>query len=390
MSSYRMRVREFEDTLSQDLIDIKKLRKLCFNGIPDEQGFRALCWKILLNYLPPEQTTWSETLAKTRTLYAQYVEELIVTPGNGDDHPLSVSPDSQWQTFFKDNEVLLQIDKDVRRLCPEISFFQQAAEYPCLAVVTSGGRKRLHRRVTHSTLSSANVQRRGLGVTKIALVVRKAAEDYAPLEEGREAHWEVVERLLFLYAKMNPGQGYVQGMNEIIGPIYYTFATDPVLANREHAEADCFFVFTNLMGEIRDFFIKSLDETESGINRMMSKLNQTTKQKDLEVWEKLCSIELHPQYYSFRWLTLLLSQEFPLPDVLRIWDSLFADEARFSFLNHICCAMILLVREDILAGDFPCIVKLLQHYPTSVDIPAVISKAAELSDRDMHGSLLQR
>ena len=35
-------------------------------------------------------------------------------------------------------------------------------------------------------------------------------EDYAPLDEGREAHWEVVERILFLYAKLNPGQGYVQ------------------------------------------------------------------------------------------------------------------------------------------------------------------------------------
>jgi hypothetical protein len=31
-----------------------------------------------------------------------------------DDHPLSINPDSKWQTFFKDNEVLLQIDKDVR------------------------------------------------------------------------------------------------------------------------------------------------------------------------------------------------------------------------------------------------------------------------------------
>jgi multisubunit Na+/H+ antiporter MnhB subunit len=47
------------------------------------------------------------------------------------------------------------------------------------------------------------------------------------MEEGSEAHWEVVQRILFLYAKLNPGQGYVQGMNEIIGPIYYTFATDP-------------------------------------------------------------------------------------------------------------------------------------------------------------------
>ena len=35
-------------------------------------------------------------------------------------------------------------------------------------------------------------------------------EDYAPLDEGREAHWEVVERILFLYAKLNPGQSYVQ------------------------------------------------------------------------------------------------------------------------------------------------------------------------------------
>lgn len=51
-----------------------------------------------------------------------FSDEMIVSPGECggegdctfDDHPLSMSPDSQWQTFFKDNEVLLQIDKDVR------------------------------------------------------------------------------------------------------------------------------------------------------------------------------------------------------------------------------------------------------------------------------------
>ena len=57
-------------------------------------------------------------------------------------------------------------------------------------------------------------------------------EDYHPLPPGSEAHWEVVERILFIYAKLNPGQSYVQGMNEIIGPIYYTFANDPSLAFR--------------------------------------------------------------------------------------------------------------------------------------------------------------
>ena len=56
--------------------------------------------------------------------------------------------------------------------------------------------------------------------------MKKAQEDYAVLPSGQEAHWEVVERNLFIYAKLNPGQSYVQGMNEIIGPIYYLFATD--------------------------------------------------------------------------------------------------------------------------------------------------------------------
>jgi len=52
-------------------------------------------------------------------------EEMIVMPGETQidgrrvdvtfaDHPLNLNPDSQWQTFFRDNEVLLQIDKDVR------------------------------------------------------------------------------------------------------------------------------------------------------------------------------------------------------------------------------------------------------------------------------------
>lgn len=35
-----------------------------------------------------------------------------------------------------------------------------------------------------------------------------------------------------------------------------------------------------------------------------------------------------------------LHAEFELPDVLRLWDSLFADTERFAFLNYCCCAML--------------------------------------------------
>lgn len=175
---------------------------------------------------------------------------------------------------------------------------------------------------------------------QINLITKRAQQSYEAMEEGQEAHWEIVQRILFLYAKLNPGQGYVQGMNEIVGPIYYVFASDPNLEYRRYAEADCFFCFTALMSEIRDFFIKTLDESEGGIKQKMAKLSQLLHDKDEEVWLRLREQELYPQYYSFRWLTLMLSQEFPLPDVVRIWDSVFADANRFEFLVHVCCAMI--------------------------------------------------
>ena len=43
------------------------------------------------------------------------------------------------------------------------------------------------------------------GTLQLSLRKKQALEDYAPLDEGKEAHWEVVERILFLYAKLNPG-----------------------------------------------------------------------------------------------------------------------------------------------------------------------------------------
>lgn len=42
--------------------------------------------------------------------------------------------------------------------------------------------------------------------------------------ENIEKHADVMSRILFIYAKLNPGVRYVQGMNEILAPIYYCFA----------------------------------------------------------------------------------------------------------------------------------------------------------------------
>lgn len=144
------------------------------SGIPECKKNRPLCWKILFNYLDGKKKNWQKHLDRQRNNYNNLIKDFCIPPGSGKDldltvdHPLSDNVDSSWSTFFKDNETfLLQIDRDVRRLLPDISFFQEPCKYPNEMVVNCESDIRLHHRVAPSVLSSANVERKGLGMKKV-------------------------------------------------------------------------------------------------------------------------------------------------------------------------------------------------------------------------------
>ena len=55
------------------------------------------------------------------------------------------------------------------------------------------------------------------------------------------------------------------------------------------------------MSDIRDFFIKTLDESEKGINAMMAKFVSKINRVDPKVHERLMvEQDINPQYFSFR------------------------------------------------------------------------------------------
>jgi len=155
--------------------------------------------------------------------------------------PLSSGPSSEWSTYFKDNEILVQIDKDVRRLCPDLFFFQKATEFPCEEMKNVANAEKyqsLRDRVWQAQLKADEISKDRMGLTKLKSVAKRQQVDqddeYKHLGDGQEAHWEIVQRILFIFAKLNPGNSYVQGMNEICGPIYFTFANDPDVSWRSN------------------------------------------------------------------------------------------------------------------------------------------------------------
>ena len=118
-------------------------------------------------------------------------------------------------------------------MCPDLFFFQKATEFPCEQIKNATNSEKyssLRKRVAQSQLKADEVCKNRLGITNFKSEAKRKEEDngeYAYLPDGKEAHWEIVQRILFLFAKLNPGNSYVQGMNEICGPLYYTFANDP-------------------------------------------------------------------------------------------------------------------------------------------------------------------
>lgn len=53
-------------------------KEIFLSGIPDDQGKRALCWRLLLNYLPPERRKWEGVLQEKRNLYKQFISKTVL------------------------------------------------------------------------------------------------------------------------------------------------------------------------------------------------------------------------------------------------------------------------------------------------------------------------
>ncbi|KMZ58747.1 TBC1 domain family member [Zostera marina] len=325
-----------------EVINVGELRMLTAQGVPDGSGIRSTVWKILLGYLPSDRSLWASELSKKRSQYKAFKDDLLRNPseitrrldessgvksedssfeGNcllsrseivHGEHPLSLGKSSVWNQFFQDTEIIEQIDRDVKRTHPDMDFF--------------------------------------CGDNSFA-----------------KSNQESLRRILIIFAKLNPGLRYVQGMNEVLAPLFYVFRNDPDNNISIHAEADSFFCFVELLSEFRDNFCQQLDNSVVGIRSTISRLSQLLKRHDEELWRHLeVTTQVNPQFYSFRWITLLLTQEFNFLDCFHIWDTLLSDpEGTQKTLLRVCCAMLILVRRRLLAGDFTSNLKLLQSYPST-------------------------
>lgn len=265
-----------------------------------------------------------------------------------------------------------------------------------------------------------------------------------------DRHWHSLLRILYIYALLNPSIGYVQGMNEVLFIVLYVFGTSSAMptpvsdddenansspfegASGDHAEADAFWCFSALVGEVRDLYdfdgidhasanlrvsndrqqsnLANTQKGSSGMGSLLKRFSLRLRWLDSELLKTLRDHSLDPRlpYYSFRWLACLLCTELSLPSLVRVWDALLAESneskgaesddtsPKIDFLIDVSCALLINIRSQLLDAlsdsdseeedVFTQAMNILQLYPDD-DIGPILEMATLFRQRRMAAPL---
>jgi len=351
---------------------------LALHGNLQNNPFRSVCWRVLLNVLPNSSVDWVTALQAMRSNY-QFLQNKFHTDRKMKDasmdlainNPLSQAEDSPWNQHFQDGELRKMIKQDVVRTFPEVDFFQ-----------------------SH--------------------VVR-----------------DTLVNILFVFARCRPEIGYRQGMHELLAPLYFVVKSDcdtfsaMVAAGLDNGsdeaktvttemtrtihrdifsgkfcEADTFSLFEALMDAVGPWFISTQSVHSMGAgyqgkpwsrpqdqttgNKLVDNLNYIQdvllKRHDPTLFSRLEKLEIFPQIYGIRWLRLLFGREFVFRDTLLLWDAIFADSCPPSLCDQLVVSLLMSVRDLLIRYEYQDAVQLLMKLPSNLSVTYCTQFALHLKD----------
>ena len=318
-----------------------------------------MVWKINLGYLPLDSEEWTKTFIEKRKLYDYYKAQFHNLLKNELKSFENKSQEEIQELEKTTNKVLLEeINKDVNRTHTTMSFFFQP----------------LDDKKIYSQKEIKNIIENRRNCTNIDI-----NSTYKINIE--ETHADVLSRILFIYCKFSPDVSYVQGMNEILAPIYYTFCYDKIydIFDYKEIEADTFWSFYFLMDKIKKVFIREEDENDSGIKGKAKILSKLLKLMDFSIYNHLEKYNIEFSMFSYRWFILFFSQEFLMIDILRLWDYVFSEDNKFKKIYYLSLAILLIKKDDILVSDLSEILDMLQNLK-KIDVEYLIHNSQKLEE----------
>ncbi|KXS11523.1 RabGAP/TBC [Gonapodya prolifera JEL478] len=336
-------------------VDIDALRPLAWSGLP--APLRAMSWQILLAYMPANHERRTAAVERKRREYAE------VWGGLGTVEDVGV------------------VGEEVGKAAAEGE--RQTAQGNDNGSGQSGktGDAELGRTRWKPKEGEGGVWH------QISIDVPRTAASDTPMFQNKAVQ-DSLARLLYCWAIRHPASGYVQGINDLVNPLFVVFlggfVDTPTHAPPStltpailHAvEADTYWCLTRLLDGIQDNFTHG----QPGVQRMVGRLGGLVRRIDAPLATHLAAQGVEFIQFAFRWINCLLTREMPLRLVVRMWDTYLSEPDGFSeFHLYVCAAFLVKWSEKLRGMEFGDILMFLQNPPTSSwddrDIELLLSEA---------------
>ncbi|KAJ2442145.1 GTPase activating protein [Coemansia sp. RSA 2440] len=299
---------EFRMTADSDTV-----RRAVFAG-GIEEDMRPLVWKYLLSIYP-----WSSTERERQAIDKEKADEYWILKSKWlNDQELKETPDFIEQTS--------RIEKDVLRTDRTLPLFATDSGF-------GGG-------------DEANISEHRL--------------------PGSSASLEKMKDILMTFHRYDQGVlGYVQGMSDLLAPIYSVYQDEPTT----------FWAFTAFMKRMRSHFLRD----QSGMQDELSTMAQLVEIANPRLHKHLVQCDADNMFCCYRWLLIWFKREFGFEDVLRLWEVLWTDYLTDRFVLFVALA-ILQRHADVIIDHLRSpeeVLKYVQDLSDTIDLNDVL-KGAEM------------
>ena len=362
--------------------DIKNIKKM--NNLPNN---RDLLWQIFLGVLPYQTSAnWNQIISDERTSYFENKKKFITNDIN--EFILTKKIKDKYSSYFKFKDILSKEDYefldiikvDVTRTFQKVELFKQ------------------------------------------------------------EKIQQILINILYIFAKINKGIGYRQGMSDLCAIFLYviykqkfldpsfiedskTFLFYLLYSNNEFLEHDTYSLFSRFM--LKGYMHFFLYNDEKYLNGDLSKVDNEKKKllkkdeiinsNDSELKKRIYLVYYHefpladkqlyqfmvdkiePEVFIVRWFICAFSREFTLPQLLELWDLILLeqflvdknskkkDESNhyYKFVDYIVLSMLINIKNLLMLKKTNSeLMSFLMKYPKNIEAKNIYTKALEIYNKN--------
>ncbi|KAL7266791.1 GTPase activating protein [Rhizina undulata] len=185
-------------------------------------------------------------------------------------------------------------------------------------------------------------------------------------EVGTNVHLEQMKDMLLTYNEYNKDLGYVQGMSDLLAPIYAVMQDD----------AMAFWAFVGFMERMERNFLRD----QSGMRAQLVTLDHLVQLMDPKLYAHLESADSTNFFFFFRMLLVWFKREFELDDVLRLWEVLWTNWHSGQYVIFIALAVLEKHRDIIMEHlkHFDEVLKYINELSSTIDLQSTLIRAEAL------------